>query len=215
MTQAGFIGFERGERGSTKEHLSVLEFKAQQEAERAAAEAERAAAAIAVVEQKTEAAAVLDTAIEDKEKEAAKKQKQLDGLTEKTKVAKKEAAEFDAIDGLAKKTIGGNYQLTPANWEKVSNLAKEGVKSRGIIAGLKKQIEGFVAKIKELTAKLTKYEGKKESIMEQINYHNAQIRAPRRMAETIADIMRQPPEQTQQRTPQQERKRNNNLEIGG
>ena len=215
MTQAGFIGFERGERGSTKEHLTVLEFKAQQEAERAAAEAERAAAAIAVAEQKQTAAAVLDTAIEDKEKEAAKKQKQLDGLTEKTKVAKKEAAEFGAIDGLAKKTIGGNYQLTPANWEKVSNLAKEGVKSRGIIAGLKKQIEGFVNKIKELTAKLTKYEGKKESIMEQVNYHQANIRAPRRMAETIADIMRQPPEQQRQHTPQQERKRNNNIDIGG
>ena len=220
MTQAGFIGFERGERGSTKEHLSMLEYKTQQEAERAAAEAEkaqreadRAAAAIAVVEQKQTAAAALDTAIEDKEKEAAKKQKQLDGLTEKTKVAKKEAAEFDAIDGLAKKTIGGNYQLTPDNWKKVSNLAKEGVKSRGIIAGLKKQIDGFVAKIKELAAKLTQYEGKKESIKEQVSYYQANIRAPRRMAETIADIMRQPPEQQQQ--PARARKRNNDIEIGG
>ena len=168
----------------------------------------------AVVEDMTLTAAALGTAIEDKEKEAAKKQKQLDGLNAKTAVARKEAAEVEDIDAMAKKTIGGNYQLTPANWEKVSNLAKEGVKSRGIIAGLKKQITGFLEKIKELTAKLTKYEGKKESIMEQVNYHQANIRAPRRMAETIADIMRQPPEQQRQRTPQA-RKRNNNLEIGG
>ena len=53
MREAGFLGFERGERGSTAEHLSVLEFKAKQEAE-------RAAAMTAEVEQKQETAAALD-----------------------------------------------------------------------------------------------------------------------------------------------------------
>ena len=223
MKRAGFIGFERGERGSTKEHLSVLEYKAKQEAERAAAEAEkaqreadRAAAMTAVVEQKTEAAAALDTSIEGKEKEAAKKQKQLEKLDEKTAVAKKEAATIEEVENMVKPAaFGSNLVISPADWKKVSNLAKEGVKSRGIIAGLKKQIAGFIDKIKELTAKLTRYEGKKESIIEQMNYHQANIRAPLRMAETIADIMRQPPEQQRQRTPQQERKRSNNIDIGG
>ena len=37
VKNAGFIGFECGERDSTAEHLSVLEFKAKQEAGRAAA----------------------------------------------------------------------------------------------------------------------------------------------------------------------------------
>ena len=83
MKAAGYEGFERGERGSTAEHLSVQEYKTQQEKKRATAYAAEA------------------------------EQKQLDGLNEKTAVAKKEAAEFDTIDGLAKKTIGGNYQLTP------------------------------------------------------------------------------------------------------
>jgi len=36
MKAAGFTDFERGERGSTTEHLSVLEYKTQQEAQRAA-----------------------------------------------------------------------------------------------------------------------------------------------------------------------------------
>jgi hypothetical protein len=40
MREAGFLGFERGARKSTRKHLEVLEFKAQQEAERAKAEAD-------------------------------------------------------------------------------------------------------------------------------------------------------------------------------
>jgi len=95
MRAAGFTDFERGERGSTAEHLSVLEYKAQQEAERAAALA-------AVVEQKQEAANLLDQKTE-------KKQKQLDGLEKKTAVTKQEAATFAEIEGMAKKTIGGNW----------------------------------------------------------------------------------------------------------
>jgi hypothetical protein len=191
MKAAGYDGFERGERGSTAEHLTWLEFKAKQEKERAQREADRAAA--------------LD-------KENAKKQKQLDGLNEKTTVAKKEAAEFEGIDKLAKKTIGGNYQLTPADWKKVSNLAKEGVKSRGIIAGLKKTIATLKAKITELTNKLKKYEGM--GLTDTMRYYEAMQRAPRRLAEVVADIRRQPPEQEQQRT-QPERKRSTGIDIGG
>jgi len=197
MKAAGYEGFERGERGSTAEHLSVQEYKTQQEKKRAAAYAAEA-------EQKQQAAAELD-------KENAKKQKQLDGLNEKTAVAKKEAAEFDTIDGLAKKTIGGNYQLTPENWKKVSNLAKEGVKSRGIIAELKKQITGFLSKIKELTQKLKRYEGL--GLTDTVRYYEALQRAPRRLAETVADIRRQPPEKQEQQHTTPERKRAAGIEL--
>jgi len=221
MKAAGFDGFERGERGSTAEHLSVLEFKAKQEAEKAQREADRAAALAVEVEQKQETAAALDVVIGGKEQEAAelekgnaKKQKQIDGLEAKTAIAKKETATIDEIEGMVKPTLlGGNLQISPADWKKVSNLAKEGVKSRGIIAGLKKQITGFIEKIKELTAKLTRYEGKKESIIEQMNYHQANIRAPRRMAETIADIMRQPSERQEQHHTAPERKQSRGIDI--
>ena len=221
MKAARFEGFERGECGSTAEHLSVLEFKAKQEAEKAQREADRAAALAVEVEQKQETAAALDVVIGGKEQEAAelekgnaKKQKQIDGLEAKTAIAKKETATIDEIEGMVKPTLlGGNLQISPADWKKVSNLAKEGVKSRGIIAGLKKQITGFIEKIKELTAKLTGYEGKKESIIEQMSYHQANIRAPRRMAETIADIMRQPPERQEQQRTAPERKQRLGIDI--
>jgi len=193
MKAAGFEDFERGERGSTAEHLTVLEFKAKQEKEKAQREADRAAAL---------------------NKENAKKQKQLDDLNEKTTVAKKEAATVEGIENMVKPAlIGGNLVITPTDWKKVSNLAKEGVKSRGIIADLKKKVADFIKKITGLEKKVEQYEGKKESIMEQINYHNAQIRAPRRLAETIADIMRTPPERQEQQRTAPERKQSRGIDI--
>jgi hypothetical protein len=213
MRDAGFIGFERGERGSTAEHLTVLQYKSQQEteranreAERANREAERAAEMAAVADKKQEAAAALDVVIENKEqatteleKQEKQKKKQLESLEKKTAVAKKEAATVADVESMVKPILlSGNLQISPADWKKVSNLAKEGVKSRGIIAELKKQITGFVEKIKELTKKLTKYEGL--GITDTMRYYEAMQRAPRRLAETVADIKRQPSEQEQQRT---------------
>jgi hypothetical protein len=184
MRNAGFLGFERGERGSTAEHLSVLEYKTQQETERAAA-----------LEQK-----------------ADKTQKQLEGLEKKTAIAKKETAEFADIDRMGdKKTIGGNVSLSPADWKKVSGLAKEGVKSRGIIAELKKQIAGFINKIKELTGRLKKYEGM--GLTDTMEYYQAKQRAPRRLAETVADIRRRPPEKQEPEKETPDKKRNKSAEL--
>ena len=87
------------------------------------------------------------------------------------------------------------------------------MKSRGIIADLKKKVADFIKKITGLEKKVEQYEGKKESIMEQINYHNAQIRAPRRLAETIADIMRTPPERQEQQRTAPERKQSRGIDI--
>ena len=195
MRAAGFTDFQRGERGSTTEHLDVLDCKIQQDEKR-----------LDVLESdisdKENTAAVLD-------KKAEKKQKQLDGLEAKTAVAKKEAAVVDEISDMVKPSLlGGNLQISPADWKKVSNLAKEGVKSRGIIAGLKKQITEFTNKIKELTHNLTKYEGL--GVTDSMRYYEAMQRAPRRLAETVADIRRQPPEQ--KRTAP-ERKKNRDIDI--
>ncbi len=126
MRAMGYTDVERGERGSTAEHLSDLEYKSKQEAERAAALA-------AEVERKQEAAAVLDTAINSKtqtsaelDKQAETKKKQLETLNKKTAVVKEGAAMFDEINRMANnRSIGGKILLSPKDWEKVSNLAKD------------------------------------------------------------------------------------------
>jgi len=122
MRAAGYTDFERGERGSTAEHLSVLDYKIQQDEARAA---------------------VLDKKVE-------KNQERLSGLQEKISVTKQAAATFSEIEGMAKKTIGGNYQLSPADWKTVSDYAKENIISRGTISDLKKQLGEAKKEIRNL-----------------------------------------------------------------
>ena len=189
MKDAGFQNFERGERGSTAEHLTDLEYKTKKEAERAEAMATIAA-------EKENAVAVLDEKV-------AKKTKRLDELDKKIAPAKKAAATIESIERLGdKRTIMGDVPLSPTNWEKLLELAKEGLKSRSIIeklkntvSELKEQISGLLKKIFELEKKLESYEG--SSLTEKMKYYQAMQRAPHRLAETVNDIMRQPPEKTE------------------
>ena len=192
MKAAGFEGFERGERGSTTEHLEVLEYKIQQDRKELA---------------------VLDTAIQQKQQSAAAldektktKEKKLEGLEKKTALAKKEAADFYDIENMGgKRTILGGIALSQDDWEKVSGLAKEAIKSRGVIKGLKDNNNTLLNKNKKLEESLGG--GKKEGgIQDSLTYYKAKQRAPLRMAETIADIMRQPPERKQET--EQEHSRN-------
>ena len=183
MRDAGFRDFERGERGSTAEHLSVLEYKTQKESERAAA---------------------LD-------QQNAQKLRQLDGLEKRTAVAKGEAATFAEIDALPKKTLGGNLQLSPADWKKLSGLAKEGVKSRSFIAGLKQRVSDLLRKIAGLEKDLEQFRGK--GVTDLMRYYEARQRAPRRLAETLADIKRQPPEPGKPEQSMPERPRAHGMEI--
>jgi len=124
MQAAGFTDFERGERRSTAKHLSVMEYKTQQEAA-------RAEALTAEVEQKQETAAA---------------------------------------------------------------LAKEGQKSRSIIKDLLNKNAAQSAELATQKDELKRY-GKGLGITDSMEFYMARQRAPHRMAETIADIKRQPPEQ--------------------
>ncbi|MCD7947890.1 MAG: plasmid recombination protein [Oscillospiraceae bacterium] len=179
MRAAGFTDFERGERGSTAEHLDTLEYKIQQDEARAAAS----------------------------EAKAKKKQSQLEKLDEKLTVTKQAAVTFMEIDNMARKTIGGNVQLTPADWKTVSGLAKEGIQSRGIIKGLKEKLSQGQRQIKDLKERLARL-GDGLSIPDTFEYNRARQRAPRRLAQVIADIFRQPPEKPEPTpTAEQSRKR--------
>jgi hypothetical protein len=198
MREAGYVGFERGERGSTAEHLTVLEYKTQQEAE-------RAAALTVVVEQKQEIVAVLDQQTE-------KKKQRLGRFKKETAFAKEALVSFAEIDRIGeKKGLLGSVSLSPADWKTVSGLAKEGIKSRSIITDLKRQIADFTKQVAGLKERLMQYKGK--SIFDNMNLNSARQRAPRRLAEIVADIMRSPPEKQEHERAISERKRNHELDI--
>ena len=97
MKEAGYDGFERGERGSTAEHLDVLDFKIQQDRKE------------------------IDTLSEQKEK----KQKEVDNLIQKTKVIGGVSATHDEIDKMAKPgKSGSNVIVANADWKRISDTAK-------------------------------------------------------------------------------------------
>ena len=150
MKQAGFKNFERGEKGSTTEHLSVIEFKTKKEIERLAE------------------------------------------LKSQTKIKKKTIGEFEDIDSMASKNAFGKIVLTTDNWDKLSTLAKEGIRSRNIIKNLKDKVKSLLAKITGLEKKLEGFMGR--GISDSMEYFKAKQHSPKRLKQAVAEILRQPPE---------------------
>jgi len=227
MREAGFLGFERGERGSTAEHLAVLEYKAKMEAERAAAEAERAAAMTAIAEEKQKEAAALSVVVAKKQEAAAvldkkteKAQKQLDGLEAKTAVAEKAVAELETIEKLGhSRTITGAVSSIPAKmWDKIISLIREAFKSRDIIKALRRKVNESAPTIaaleKELAQEKKARAADKASFSDIMEYNTAKARAPQRLAAVIAEIKRSPSEYDQQRQNHNTIKKKTH-EIGG
>ena len=190
MRAAGYDDIERGERGSTAEHLSVLEFKAKQERE-------KAAAAAAEVEAKRETAVALDTEIQRKGQtvaalyeKAERKKKQLAGLDKKTAIAKQESADFADIERMGeKRTILGDTPLSPADWKTVSGLAKEGVKSRAIIADLRKRLAETQKALDKTKSKQGGFIDHLRIIQETSEYRETVKLYPNEVKAFIADIL--------------------------
>lgn len=113
MRKAGYDDVERGERGSSEEHLTVTQFKVQQEQARL-------------------------ESIEDK---IDRRKQTLEKYNEKIQEQKGVVASFYEIDSIGKKTISGNISMTPQDAQFLKELAKEGVASRGLIGDLKNKVE--------------------------------------------------------------------------
>ena len=113
MRAAGYTDVERGERGSTEEHLTVTQFKVQQEAAR-----------LEVLEAQTE-----------------KKEQQLQRIEQKTKVKKSQATTFDEIDSMGRKTFTGKVELTAQEASYLKDQAKRGISAAAVIPDLKKKLE--------------------------------------------------------------------------
>ena len=122
MQEAGFDGFERGERGSTAQHLSVLDYKSQN----------------------TEALERIDQQVETRAR-------QLSEIKGKLKVEKQVGASFHEIESMGQRNLFGKVELTELDYRKLKELAKEGVQSRGRIADLKQKLREAKERIDGLT----------------------------------------------------------------
>ena len=112
MRNAGYTDLKRGERGSSEEHLTVTQFKVEQEEKRLDA---------------------LDAKLEKKEQALAK-------ATEKLKTAKGAILTVQEIEEIGKKTITGNISMSPQEASKLKALAGEAIVSRATISNLTEKL---------------------------------------------------------------------------
>ena len=114
MRAAGYIDVERGERGSTEEHLTVTQFKVQAEQQR--------------LEAVTGQVAQAEQSLEDAKAATEKQKKKLEALQKETKAAKAIALTVQDIEAMGKKSsITGNVSLTPDQCDTLKRYAVNGI----------------------------------------------------------------------------------------
>ena len=155
MRDAGFEDFQRGVRGSTAEHLSVLDYKVQQDKTRLAEIEER----IGIAEQK----------LNDVEPVAMQ-------MTE--------------LESIGKRSFTGKVQMSQEDYGKLTELAKEGIASRGKIARLNDALAGRDRRIGQLMEAVNNLERKLEALTERCRpYLEAIQRAPQRVKRFLDDLL--------------------------
>ena len=108
MRAAGYTDVERGERGSTEEHLTVTQFKVQREQE-------RLDSLTAQIDQK-------EQHLTQTRKTLSKKEKELAAVQKKAAVTKDALIHAQDVESLGKRTLLGNYSLTE---DELSTLKKQ------------------------------------------------------------------------------------------
>ena len=105
LSERGFRDFERGELGSTAQHLSTLDYQIKKDTERL-------------------------------EKIAAR----IEEETLSYKEAHQDFKTYSEIDDMGQKKLGGKYSLSKEDFQSLTELAKEGIASRGVIKEQQREI---------------------------------------------------------------------------
>jgi myosin heavy subunit len=126
MCSAGFDGFERGERGSTAEHLDVLDYKIQRDNKR-----------LDTLDQKIE-----------------KKQERVERLDEKITVREKAKATIAEVDAMGKSALLGGVNFTDTEVKKLKTLAKKSVTIENRNAEWKKKIAAVEQQLADVKQEL-------------------------------------------------------------
>ena len=131
MRNAGYTDVERGERGSTEEHLTVTQFKVQ-------AETQRLEAVTAQVEQSEQTLVDTQSAVE-------KQEKKLKALQKETKTAKTVAMTVQDIEAMGKKnSFTGNVTLTADQCDTLKRYAVNGIIFNAENSRLKEKLDSAV-----------------------------------------------------------------------
>ena len=176
MRNAGYTDVERGERGSTEEHLTVTQFKVQREQE-------RLDSLTAQADQKAQSLAKTSQTLSKKEKELAAVQK-------KAAVTKDALIHAQDVESLGKRTLLGNYSLTE---DELSALKKQA--AHGYVVDVEnRQLKQQLAAAKRDCAEWqARYRDLRNDVQP---YLNALRHAPERVRNFFENLLSQKPERT-------------------
>ena len=150
MRTAGYTDVERGEGGSTEEHLTVTQFKVQAERQR--------------LEAVTGQVAQAEQSLEDTKVATAKQKKKLEALQKETKAARAIALTVQDIEAMGKKaTFGNNITLTPDECDTLKRYAVNGIIAN---ADNKRLKEKLASAEKTVSIWKQRYEAVNEKYME-------------------------------------------------
>ena len=176
MHAAGYTDVERGERGSTEEHLTVTQFKVQREQE-------RLDSLTSQIGQKEQSLAQTSAALSKKEKELATVQKKA-ALTQNALIHAQDVAT------LGKKTLLGNYSLTEEEFSQLKSQAAHGFMVDVENRQLKQQLSA--AQQNSINWQ-TRYRNLRNEVQP---YLDAMRHAPERVRNFFENLLAQKPERT-------------------
>ena len=155
MKEAGFTDFIRGERGSTEDNLSCLQYQIKKDTER---------------------------------------------LEEVRAMVKAEEAEYEAvhlvykthaeIDSMGRKTLTGKVTVSQADYDALTQLAKEGVSERGQLDRLKEENRQLQARVWSLQSSLNQLERQFDELVERCRPYLEAVRVmPEKVKEFLDSIL--------------------------
>lgn len=125
LSERGFRDFERGELGSTAQHLSTLDYQIKKDTERL-------------------------------EKIAAR----IEEETLSYKEAHQDFKTYSEIDDMGQKKLGGKYSLNKEDYQSLTELAKEGIASRGVIKEQQREISMLRRRNHDLSTRVENLTGR-------------------------------------------------------
>ena len=171
MRAAGYTDVERGERGSTEEHLTVTQFKVQAEQQR--------------LEAVTGQVVQAEQSLEDAKAATEKQKKKLEALQKETKAAKAIALTVQDIEAMGKKaTFGNNITLTPDECDTLKRYATNGIlfhaeneRLKGKLESAQKSASIWKQRCEEANKKYQELKQKAQPFLDALEIASEKVRA--------------------------------------
>ena len=199
MRNVGYTDVERGERGSTEEHLTVTQFKVQAERQR--------------LEAVTGQVAQAEQSLEDAKAATEKQKKKLEALQKETRAAKTVALTVQDIEAMGKKaTFGNNIMLTPDECDALKRYATNGIifnaeneRLKGKLESAQKSASIWKQRYEKLHEQYTELKQKAQPFLDALEIASERVRA------FISAVLARGKETRELKTPA--RKRGQDMEI--